>query len=75
MMITIGRDPIEVIKHYNIKIVTYTTYDQILIHNETTGEIDITTDGMSGFSYDECIEDVRELFKEQMGLNEDGKKI
>lgn len=74
-MINIEKEPIQVIKYYNIKIVTYTTYNQILIHNETTGEIDITTDGMSGFSYDECIEDVRESFKKQMGLSEDGKKI
>ena len=73
MMIKIEREPCTVIKYYKVRVVTYTTYDVFLIHNETTGRIEMTSDGMSGASYDECIEDVLRIFKEQMALNNDGK--
>lgn len=74
MYIKIDEKPRDVIKHYNVRVETYTKYDVFLIHNETTGEIEMTSDGMSVNSYKECIDSVIRIFKEQMGLNAKGKK-
>lgn len=73
-MIQISQEPCAVIKHYKVRVVTYTTYDVFIIHNETTGEIEMTSDMMSASSYDECFESVVRIFKKQIGLNDDGKK-
>lgn len=72
-MIQIDNEPCAVIKHYKVKVTLHTTYDVFLIHNETTGEIKMTSFGMSMNSYDRCVDDVISMFKEQRGLGVDGK--
>lgn len=74
-MIEVSKEPFAVIKHYQVRVTTYTVYDVSLIHNETTGSIEMTADGMSVNSYRDCVENVISIFKKQMGLDESGKKV
>ncbi len=73
-MIEINLKPCVVIKHYKAEITTHTTYEVFIIHNETTGDIKMTPYGMSVDSYTEYVDRVISKFKNQMGLNEKGKK-
>jgi len=74
-MLEIEKEPCTVVKYYKLTATTYTTYHVFIIHNETTGEIKMTSNGMSMASYEEIFPAAIETFKKQMGLDEDGKKL
>lgn len=74
MIIEVSKEPCVVIKHYKVRVVLHTTYDVFLIHNETTGEIRMTSDGISMNSYKACFDDVVKTFKKQMSLPTHEKK-
>lgn len=74
MEININPKPSCVIKSYPVEIVIGNSYNLIIIHNETTGEIELTAGGISSVTYSRCVEDVIHKFKREMGLNRNGKK-
>ena len=56
------------IKHYKVTVTTHTIYKVFIIHNETTGEIQMTSLGMSIDGFNSCLKDVIATFKKQKGL-------